>query len=84
MTVSGRVQGVGFRASSAREAKTLGVVGSVRNLPDGSVDVVAEGEESAVDALIAWCHAGPAFANVHGVECLPEAPQGDTSFRVLG
>ena len=84
MTVSGRVQGVGFRASIAREAATLGVVGFVRNLPDGSVDVVAEGEESAVDALITWCHAGPAYANVHDVECRPETPLGDSSFRILG
>ena len=84
ITVSGRVQGVGFRASCAREAKTLGVVGSVLNLPDGSVAVVAEGEESAVNALITWCHSGPAFANVQGLECQPETPQGDTSFRILG
>ncbi|MCU4183203.1 acylphosphatase [Acidiferrimicrobium sp. IK] len=65
--VSGRVQGVGFRAACARVAGRLGVAGLVRNLPDGRVEVVAAGEPAAVAALIDWCRAGPSWAEVTDV-----------------
>jgi len=65
--VMGRVQGVWFRANTIQEAKLLGVRGYARNLPDGSVEIVAEGEGSAVDALIAWAGEGPPLAVVRQV-----------------
>ena len=65
--VSGRVQGVWFRANTLQEAKLLGVRGYARNLPVGGVEIVAEGEASAVDTLIAWLGEGPPLAVVRRV-----------------
>jgi acylphosphatase len=67
--VRGRVQGVFFRASTQREAERLGVTGYAINLRDGSVEVLACGEEAAVEQLKAWLRAGPPSANVTAVEC---------------
>ena len=72
--VRGRVQGVGYRASTAYEARRLGLAGWVRNLPDGSVEVVARGEAAAVDALLAWLARGPRGARVTGVD-VEERPE---------
>ncbi|NNE95548.1 MAG: acylphosphatase [Acidimicrobiales bacterium] len=80
--VSGRVQGVGFRASCFREARRLGVVGWVRNLPNRSVEVIAEGELEQVEALIAWCKVGPSFSKVESVQVDEEHPQGERSFEI--
>lgn len=65
--VSGRVQGVNFRAATGRRASSLGVVGHARNLRDGRVEVLAIGAAPAVEALIAWLHEGPPMAQVIGV-----------------
>ena len=65
--VVGRVQGVFFRASTQRQARRLGVTGVARNLPDGSVEVIACGPVAAVDELIGWLHRGPELARVAGV-----------------
>lgn len=65
--VVGRVQGVFFRASAQREARRLGVTGVARNLPDGSVEVIACGAAAAVDAMVQWLHRGPELARVAGV-----------------
>lgn len=69
--VSGRVQGVFFRHSTLRQAEELGVTGHALNLPDGRVEVLACGEEQAVDALIRWLHDGPRMAEVDGVRVEP-------------
>ncbi len=69
--VSGRVQGVCFRASTRREALTLGVHGYARNLPDGCVEVLAYGPRQAVDALCEWLWVGPPSARVTAVDCEP-------------
>lgn len=69
--VTGRVQGVFFRASTARRASELGVRGHARNLPDGSVEVFAAGPEDAVASLCAWLHEGPPAACVSGVSIEP-------------
>jgi acylphosphatase len=73
--VSGRVQGVGYRFATAREATALGVRGAVRNLPDGRVEVVAAGRRSAVAALLEFCARGPLGARVERVE-VEELPAG--------
>ena len=64
----GRVQGVGFRASAAHEARRFGVDGWVRNLPDGTVELEARGAPAAVDALCRWLAQGPRGARVTGVD----------------
>jgi len=68
LIVSGRVQGVFFRVETQRAATAAGVVGWVRNKPDGTVEAVAEGTQANVDALIRWCHKGPAAAKVDRVD----------------
>jgi acylphosphatase len=65
--VTGRVQGVAYRASTVFEARGQGVTGWVRNLPDGSVELEAQGDEAVVDTLLAWCAHGPPGARVAGV-----------------
>jgi acylphosphatase len=77
IVVSGRVQGVAFRQSTADEGRRLGVKGWVRNLPDGRVEAEVEGERAAVGALVRWCHAGPPAARVDGVEVEWADPAGD-------
>lgn len=62
--VAGRVQGVGFRWHTAQKAKALGLVGWVRNLPDGTVRVVAEGPRRSAESLLTWLTQGPDRARV--------------------
>ena len=66
--VHGLVQGVWFRQSTKDEADRLGVTGWVRNLPDRSVEAVFEGETKKVEAIVGWCHRGPAGAEVNSVD----------------
>jgi acylphosphatase len=66
--VAGMVQGVGFRYSTLRQAQRLGLQGYVRNLPDGSVEVVAEGEEGMLTRLTAWLRHGPPGAHVRNLQ----------------
>jgi acylphosphatase len=80
--VSGRVQGVAFRAYTQRQARGAGVDGWVRNLSDGRVEAVFEGAPAAVEALVAWCRGGPRHARVDGVEVREEAPEGAAGFEV--
>src|SRR5450432_496528 len=67
-SVRGLVQGVSYRALTRREAAQLGLSGWVRNLPDGSVLLEAQGPAARVEALIAWCREGHPIAEVSGVE----------------
>jgi len=83
VVVDGRVQGVGFRASCAAQARALGVTGTVRNLPDRRVEAVFEGDPDAVAALVTWCERGPSYAHVTRVQVFDEAPAGETGFRVI-
>lgn len=81
--VSGRVQGVSYRASTADEARRLGLVGWVKNRPDGSVELEAEGPADAVTRLLAWCDHGPPAAHVTKVVVEDIARTGvDTAFRI--
>ncbi|MFN2166265.1 MAG: acylphosphatase [Anaerolineae bacterium] len=81
--VSGRVQGVFFRDSTQRHANARGVRGWVRNLPDGRVEAVFEGDEQAVRHMVSWCKQGPPNAYVTDVGVDYEAPDGKfSSFSV--
>ena len=82
LIVKGRVHGVGFRWSCRAQAEKLGVAGWVRNLPNGSVEVVVEGNDDAVQQLVAWCHRGPLSARVSTVQDHSETPQGEIGFSI--
>ena len=79
--VSGRVQGVFFRASAREEALRLGVTGHARNLADGSVEVIACGDDAALRALERWLGRGPPLARVIGVERVPIEIEPPPHFR---
>ena len=68
LILRGRVQGVYLRAAAQREARRLGLTGWVRNRPDGSVELVAEGEEDAVKEFTGWANHGPSAARVDHVD----------------
>jgi len=74
--VSGRVQGVGFRFFTAEAARRLDLCGTVRNLPDGGVEVVAEGERARLEALVAAVRRGPSAARVDDLITVYGAPVG--------
>jgi acylphosphatase len=82
--VSGRVQGVFYRATCARMAREAGLGGSIRNLPGGGVEAVFEGPDEAVDAIVEWCRNGPDLARVDEIDIHVEEPIGDSAFRVTG
>lgn len=82
--VSGRVQGVFYRATCRQEAQARGLSGWVRNLPDGRVEAVFQGPREAVDGMIRWCAQGPPRAQVSKIELSWEDPErGLEGFRVL-
>lgn len=72
LLISGRVQGVFYRASAHEEGRRLGLVGWVRNLPDGRVEAVAQGSEKDVDDFIEWCRKGPPLARVANIDVSEE------------
>lgn len=80
--VSGRVQGVGFRATTRRHADEHGVDGWVRNLDDGRVEAVFEGSPDAVEAMVAFCGEGSRAARVDDVTVETEPPEGLAGFEV--
>jgi acylphosphatase len=81
--VSGRVQGVFFRASTQEKAGELGLDGWVRNLPDGRVETQLEGEAGAVDEMLAWLRQGPAAAVVEDLRTRSVAPENRDGFDVI-
>jgi len=82
--VHGVVQGVFFRYSTRIEALRLGLTGTVRNLPDGTVRVVAEGPRRKLDRLLAWLRRGPELAAVERVDVRwRDAVGGSSAFRIL-
>jgi acylphosphatase len=74
--ISGRVQGVSFRAYARDRARTAGVEGWIRNLSDGRVEAIFEGTRPAVQRLLSWCYSGPTLASVEKVEVHWEEPTG--------
>ncbi len=77
--VHGRVQGVFFRDYTQRQAEMLGLDGWVRNLPDGTVETVFEGEAAQVDAMCAWLETGSPMSRVSRVDCREEPASGRES-----
>ena len=83
VVISGDVQGVGFRWYCREQAERQGVGGYVRNLPDGRVEAVFEGNDMAVDAMVAWCRRGPQWARVESVQVEAEPVSGEgEGFRI--
>ena len=74
--ISGNVQGVSFRYHTQQKARSLGLVGYVRNLTDGRVEVVAEGDDRPLGDLLAFCKDGPSSASVSDVQVDHEKPTG--------
>ncbi|MDQ3926486.1 MAG: acylphosphatase [Actinomycetota bacterium] len=80
--VSGQVQGVSFRDATRQQAEELGLGGWVRNLQDGRVEAVFEGESETVRQMIEWCESGPSSADVDDVSVEQETPEGLSGFEV--
>lgn len=83
LIVIGQVQGVFFRASTLEQAQSLNLVGFVENLPDGSVEVVAEGPKYALEDLAKWCSHGPPKAAVNEVVAKWKEPTGEFQTFVI-
>lgn len=80
--ISGRVQGVGYRFSTACEAERLGIAGWVQNLPDGRVEAAFEGTPQQLEPMLGWCHRGPKGAIVENVTIENRAHQGYRGFEI--
>ncbi|WP_247001810.1 acylphosphatase [Halosolutus gelatinilyticus] len=80
--VSGKVQGVFYRATTRETAREHGVDGWVKNLQDGRVEAVFEGPENAVESMIEFCHEGSPAADVNDVAVEYEEPRGEEGFEV--
>lgn len=82
ITVTGKVQGVFYRQCTKEKAQDLGITGTVKNLPDGSVRIVASGTSQQLNQLVAWCRQGPSRAIVAAVEVEKIAPYAFFGFTV--
>jgi acylphosphatase len=81
--ISGRVQGVWFRANTKQKAEILGLTGWVRNTADGDVEAVFEGDEKYVKEMLDWCHHGPPFAKVENIIVKNQEPTNSyTNFSI--
>jgi acylphosphatase len=84
LRIHGYVQGVSFRYYARQRAQMLSLTGWVRNCPDGTVEVVAEGADDAVRQFVSWAHRGPSAAEVERVDVDYEDPRGEPpSFRIV-
>ena len=82
VVISGRVQGVGFRYHTRQTGERLALTGWVRNCPDGTVEVEAEGPGDSVEDLLAWLRTGPAGAHVEAARTTDREAQGGAGFVV--
>jgi acylphosphatase len=80
--VTGRVQGVSYRANTRDTAREAGVSGWVENLDDGRVEAVFEGDDESVERLVEWCHSGSPAADVESVDAEYGDPEGLSEFEV--
>jgi acylphosphatase len=81
--VKGKVQGVFYRQTTQEKAAILGITGTVRNLPDRSVKIIATGTKEQLDKLSAWCRQGPSRAEVSDIIFFEEAPRSFPDFRIV-
>jgi acylphosphatase len=82
VVVQGSVQGVFFRAETRDRARSLGLAGWVRNVPDGTVEAVFEGDDERVATMVEWCRRGPGGARVEEVEVAYSEPEGEEGFSI--
>jgi acylphosphatase len=82
VVVSGRVQGVFFRSDARDRARSLQVAGWIRNVADGTVEAVFEGEAERVESMVKWCRRGPSGAQVESVDVSREEPRGESGFAI--
>jgi acylphosphatase len=82
VVVSGSVQGVFFRTETRDRARSLGIAGWVRNVPDGTVEAAFEGDDERVDSMVEWCRRGPQGARVDHVEVEWAEPEGEVGFSI--
>lgn len=82
ITITGSVQGVGFRWNAAREARSRGITGFVKNLDDGTVYIEAEASQVQLDDFLKWCRTGPTFATVESVDFDIAEPVGHKDFGI--
>lgn len=82
VVVHGSVQGVFFRVETRDRARSLGLAGWVRNVPDGTVEAVFEGEDERVESMAEWCRRGPPGAQVDHVEVEWGEPEGGAGFAI--
>ena len=80
--VSGRVQGVGYRYSTREKAIALNIAGWVRNLPDGRVEAMIQGEAHPIDSMMKWFYEGPPAAKVTGIKTEQQSPQAFETFEI--
>ncbi len=83
ITITGRVQGVFFRHFSQREAQKLGIKGLVKNLPEGSLYIEAEGEEKNLEKFVKWCKKGPTFAKVEQIKVTKNLNKNFNKFSII-
>lgn len=82
LRIAGYVQGVGFRFEARDRARSLGLGGFIRNLPDGAVEAAFEGPEERVESMIEWCRCGPSGARVDDVQVEWDDPHGEMGFWI--
>ncbi len=80
LIIHGRVQNVFYRLTTKKQAKKLNLTGWVKNLPDRTVEIIAEGEDSKLKQLVAWCNNGPTFARVEKIDTSWEKYTGEFEF----
>ena len=81
LQIFGKVQGVGFRYYTTKKALEFGITGFVRNLPDGSVYIEADGDKESMEAFISWCKIGPSWARVSKIKRQDTPPTGFGIFK---
>ena len=80
--IYGKVQGVWFRAHTKKEANRIDICGWVRNIKDGSVEAIFEGNDDQIGEIINWCHKGPDMSRVDKVKVSYEKPEGEIGFEI--
>lgn len=81
--VTGRVQGVGFRYYTCEKARSLSLKGTVKNLSDGSVEILVQGSKEPISQFLEWCHKGPPTALVSRLDYEATGPIPDEGFEIL-